>query len=168
MLLPQLQPPMSDVFSIKGFTAYLCSAAGGNKDKATAKSIASDLIEFYNVTQSFEESFGKIDSLFNRSKVEVFLDYIKRNYKPVAIWEIMQRLKMAIRYIMSLSSRKDYHTRGCSLLKLLTDLQGNFQSRKANARRTPTSKWSYVNTDYDCDMVSLHVHIFQWFKKVTC
>ena len=156
-----MQLTLSDVFSIEGFTAYLCTKAGGNKDKATANSIATDLVEFYNVIhQSSHESVGKIDSLLNRSEVELFLDYIKRSYKPVAIWEILQSLKLAVQYTMSLVSTTDYYTRGCNVMKLLTDLQDNFQLQKANARRTPTTKWSCANTDHDCYYtVSQHICI---------
>ena len=161
-MLSQLQPSLSVVFSIEGFMTYLRTTAGGNKDKESVKSIANDLIEFYNVTsQSSEESFGKIDSLFNRSNIQLFLDYIKKRYKPAAIWEIIQRLKMAIQYIMSLSSRKDYYTTGCTFLRLLTDLQDNSQLQKASARRISISKWSCVNSKQ-----SVSVHVRMWLQTI--
>lgn len=152
--LSQLQSPLSDVFNFKKFGTYLMTKAGGSNNSLTAKSITSDLIEFFHTTpQSSKQSNCKIERLLNRSNLELFVDYIKHNkkYKPIVIFEKIQRLKIAIRYIMSLTNSKDYCTSGWSLLKLLTDLQ---QSQKFKA----ISKWSSVESDHD-EMVGLLLYM---------
>ena len=124
--------------------------AGGSNDTVTAKFISSDLREFFHVTPRSSKQL--IYRLLNRSNLELFVDYLrhKKKYKPIVTSAKIQSLKVAIRYIMSLSSSKDYHcTSGWSLLKLLSDLE---QSQKSKS----ISKWSSVESDNN-EMVGLYI-----------
>jgi len=125
--------------------------AGGNNDQMAAQSIARDVAEFFHVTpHSSQQSFCNIDRLLNRFNLELFVYYIKhqRKYKPMVIFEKIQRLKQAILYILSLTNNTDYCRNGSSLLKLLTNLQ---QSQKSKF----ISKRSSEESDYN-EMVSIH------------
>ena len=111
--------------------------AGGSNDRVTAKSITSDVADFFHATsQSSKHSFCNIDRLLNRSNLELFAHYIKhiKEYKPAVICEKLQRLKLAIHYIMNACNSKDYCTSGWSLLDLLTDLQQPQKSKAMSPR----------------------------------
>lgn len=110
-------------FNFEGFTAYLRTPTGGYRNKATAQSITSDLIMFFNTTPiANSDIYNNIDSLFDKTTLESFLCHIKiiKNYKATTITEKIRRLKLAIQYIMDLHKSDDYYSRGNILLNLLT------------------------------------------------
>ena len=119
-----MQPLTSDEFSLEGFTKYLRSTAGGNRNKSTARSITSDLVMFFRNTCTAESSqntnYYKIDRLFNVTDLKSFLHHIavEKNYKPTTITEKIRRLKLAIQYVMD--NNQEHNNRGNSRLKLLT------------------------------------------------
>jgi len=62
--------PHTSVFNFEGFTAYLRTPAGGNRNKATARFITSDVIMFFSKTaQSSKENQCNIDRLFNKTNL---------------------------------------------------------------------------------------------------
>ena len=164
------EPPLSDEFSLEGFTSYLRSPLGGNRSTTTAKSIISDLITFFSVTaQSSSDNYYKCDRLCNRTNLEVFLHYIKaeKAYKPTTVTEKLRRLKLAIRYIMDKS--KDHDSTGDSLLQLLTQwchslsqdvtIQRKEITKYADSQSEHGMVCSYSITDYSYTTVNINVNI---------
>ena len=85
-VLSKLQPPYSDEFCFRGFKFYLMTAAGGNRNRATANSIISDVMEFFSVTpQSSKHSFSNIERLLNRCNLELFLQVFAVEFVAFAI-----------------------------------------------------------------------------------
>lgn len=146
---------LSDEFSFDGFTAYLRTPAGGNRNKTTAISITSDLIKFFNVTaQSSRDTYSKIDRLFDKMNLESFLYHIKieKNYKPTTITEKIRRLKLAIQYIMNLSTSQDRYSSGTSLLKLLTEMCHSL-SQDVTEQCKGNSKYADTQNEYPSDVM---------------
>ena len=131
-------------FNFKGFSAYLRTPAGGKRNKATAKSITSDVIMFFNTTsQSSSDTSNNIDSLFEKTNLKSFLHHskTKKNYKPTTLTEKIRRLKLAIEYTMQLNKDKDHYTsRGNYLLKILTEWCHSL-SQDVTKQRKETSKY---------------------------
>ena len=142
-----VEPLTSNKFNFEGFTAYLRSTAGGNRNKSTARSITSDVMMFFsNIAESSKDkNCCKIDMLFNIANLRSFLHFIthEKNYKPTTITEKIRRLKLAIQYIMSNS--KDHCNRGNRLLKLLT-MWCQSLSQDVTAQRKESTK--YADTPY--------------------
>ena len=114
--------PDENEFNFKGFTAYLRTPAGGNRNKTTAISITSDVGMFFNVTaQSSSDSYNNIDSLFNETNLRAFFHHIKEMFKPTTITEKLRRLKLAVQYTMDSNKSKDHYCRGSSVLVLMTN-----------------------------------------------
>ena len=118
-MITELQPPLSDEFSISGFKAYLMTTAGGSRSETTAHSITNDLVQFYNITlQSSRDAFARIDKLLNKVNLIHFIR-AETSDGPTATAGKLLMLKLAIQFIINLTNRKDYYIMGCSLLDFL-------------------------------------------------
>ena len=112
------------------------TGVGGSKNRETANTIVSDVMEFFSVTpQSSKHCYTSIEKLFNKCNLELFLHHANNEKKQnMSTYEMIRRLRLAIEYIMDLSNRKDYYIRGHSLCKLLAESSFS-QLRKSSFER---------------------------------
>lgn len=90
-------------FDYNGFDDYLTSIAGGNKSKTTAKSIVTDIKNyFYFTNPTSEERTPYYDLLLNMSHLKNYLQHLQHNFHFAAttISEKLRRLRLAVDYTL--------------------------------------------------------------------